>query len=502
MRSSLKTTKLTGITMLIIGVLIIGAVVYASADGKIAKIGKKPTGTPTPTVTPTEVPAPVDGDTTKDILVVSVDTENFVIRGYNAADDEYLDLKYNGATDIKSKFGQTISARLLERGIIAEASYDKADSKLYHLYLSNDYWHYEKPLSWDMDLAGGMMRIDNLNYRIFEDVPTFAPDGEYDPKQLSGMDVINVVGKGTYVFGLELVYGHGTVYAMNEREFIGGSLFVNDVYAGQITEGFMLSIREGEYEISFSRGELNGKQEIAVKRNGTAVVDMGPFVEKEQDFGIVNFRISPANADLFVDSKYYQNHSGIKLAYGQHVVEVSLQGYATWTGIINVLTEKLDFAVTLVERFVPTPTPTAVPFFELPTPTPIPEDWAEPTETPVPTPAENPDVTPTATPTPDPNATPTPSQDPDATVTPTPTPAEEKPQSVDTVIIWYPNSIITLDTAYVGMTNADGELPLTLTYGKHILGCTKLSVEEISTPKNYTFDVNENTPARIKFPTP
>ncbi len=501
MRNSLKTTKLTGIMVLVIGVLIIGAVVFATAGEWSKPGGLTITGTPTPTSTPTATPVPVNGDTTKDIIILSVDTEASVIRGFNAEDDEYLDLTFSGSTDIRSKFGQVISARVLERGIIAEASFNKADNQLRHLYISNDSWKYEKPLSWKTDMNSGLMRIGDLNYRIFEDVPTYADDGDYDLNQLSGMDVINVIGKGTYVFGIELVSGHGTLYAMNERDFIGGSLFVNDVYAGQITEGFRLSIREGEYEISFSCGELNGKQGIVMKRNGIAVVDMGPFVEKKQDFGIIDFMIAPANADLFVDSKFYSKHTGVKLAYGQHVVEVSLQGYSTWTGIINVEKEQQDFVVELVERFVATPTPTAVPFFELPTPTPVPGE-PEPTETPTPTPSPSP--TPTVTPTPDPDVTPspTPTQDPDATPTPTPDPNEEKPTSVDTVIVWYPNSVITLDNVYAGMTNDAGELPLTLSFGKHIIGCTRLTLESVSVPKNYTFDVNENTPARVKFPTP
>lgn len=487
--------------MLIVGVLIIGLFVYVAASENPRPRPSKVTitGTPTPTATPTATPYPVNGDTTKDVLIVSIDTANYVIRCYNPEEDEFLDLSLTGTTDFRSKFKQVISVNLLERGMIAEASYDKATNKLYHLYLSNDFWQYEKPLSWEMDLEGGMMSIGDLNYRIFADVPTFTADGEENAANLSGMDVINVIGKGTYVFGLELVSGHGTIYAMNEREFIGGSLFVDDVYAGQITEGFMLSIREGEYLISFSRGELNGRQAVKMKRNGTAVVDMGPFVNKKQEFGIVDFLTSPINADLFVDSKFYAKHSDVKLAYGQHVVEVSMQGYATWTGIINVESEARNFVVELVERFVPTPTPTAVPFFELPTPTPDPS-LIEPTETPTPTPSPTPTETPT--PTPDPNVTPSPTPTTDPNATPTPTPEVEPITSIDTVIVWYPNSIITLDTVYAGMTNDAGELPMTLTLGKHVIGCTRLSLDSVSVPKNYTFDVNENTPARVKFPTP
>lgn len=512
MRNSLKTTKITGITLLIIGVLIIGSVVYASIAATPGITKKTPSATPVPSSTPTDVPHAVDGDTTKDILIVSVDTDKSVIWCYEPESNMYLDLKYSGATDIKSKFGQTISARILEKGTIAEVSYDKADGKLYHLYLSADYWHYEKPLIWDLDLAGGMMRVGSINYHVSADVPTFAPDGEYDPKLLSEMDVINVIGKGTYVFGLELVYGHGTLYAMNEKDYIGGSLFVDNVYAGQITEGFMMSIREGNYEISYSLGELNGKQEISMNRNGTVVVDMSPAVDKNVEYGYVDFSISPSGADLFIDNKFYQNHVSVKLAYGQHVVEVSVQGYSTWTGLITVNSEKMNFNVQLVRYFVPTPTPTAEPFFEVPTPTPDPNATPTPTPDPnvtlmptsTPAPTEDPNVTPTLTPTGNPDVTPTltPTPGPDATPVPSPTPTPNPgAETLETVIVWYPKAIITVDSVYVGQTNDAGEITVKMDYGKHVLGAIRLEIDGVTPPKTYTIEVSEATPARIKLPT-
>ena len=493
--------------LLVIGVLIIGAVVYASLASTPGFVHRKPTSVPTPTeepsLTPTAAALPVNGDTTQDVIIVSVDTEKSEMVCFEPETDTYINLTYSGSTDIRSKFSQTISARLLERGQIAEISYDKADGKLYHLYLSNDFWYYEKPLSWKMDLNGRMMRVGSINYHIAADVPTFAPDGDYAPELLSNMDVINVIGKGTHVYGLELVYGHGTLYAMNEKDYIGGSLFVDNVYAGQITEGFKMSIREGEYEISYSLGELNGKQEIAMNRNGTVVVDMAPAVEQKTEYGYIDFNITPAGADLFIDNKYYAEHHGVKLAYGQHVAEISLQGYTTWTGLISVVSEQMDFNVSLAVYFVPTltPTPTAEPFFEIPTPSPA-ENIPTPTPaadvTPWPSPTANPGELPTPTPAENPGETPTPTPAVNGDATPTPVP--DVP-TVETVLVWYPDSIITVDSVYAGRTDSAGEVSLSLTYGKHVIGVVKQVLDGMTPPKSYTIDVSEATPARIKLPT-
>ncbi len=489
MKNSLKTTKITFIVLMIIGLLVIGLAIYMALGGKNLSSGKKPTPSPSPSPSPTLGAIRTEGDTKCDVLVLSVDTAAKTIRVYEPENDIYLTLSYTGTTDIKNRFGEVISASLLKPYTIAEASYDIADNRLYRLYQCEDFWKYEEPASWSLSFDKKMMTINDANYRVSANVAAFAADGEYQASLLSNMDIINVYGKGQRVFAIELVHGHGTIFVMNEAPFLGGSLFVDNVYAGQITEGFALGIREGSYEISFSLGDLNGKQEVTVDRNGTAIIDMKQYAATETTYGMVTFWLTPENAQLFVDNFYYPSNEPIKLSYGTHFVEVSAEGYTSWGGMITVSTEEMSLTIGLVEQFFPTSTPS-------PTPSPEVTEEPEPTETPGPTSAAG-----SPTPTPETTAGPTPGTDEKPSPTPELPGDSTSENSTKVTISWFPSSVITVDSVYVGTTDASGLLEVELSYGNHVIGLTRTSLDGSTRPKTYQITVDANTSKLLSFPT-
>lgn len=484
MKNNLKTTKVTFAVVLLIGLIVIGLAVFAGIESKRSGTAKT---TPTPTVTP--VPGvKTNGDTTAFGVIMSVDIEKKQIRVYLPETDTYKDLSYTGSTDIKTAYGNIISASVLVQASIAEVSYDEADSRLYHLYLTNDFWLFEAATNWELTLEQSMIRIGENNYRISKNVATVSSDGSFNLDTLESMDVVNFYGKGDRVYVVELVTGHGTLYLMNEANFVGGSLFVDNVYAAQIVEEMALNIREGTYEISFSKGDLNGKAEVTINRYGTAVINLEPYVEVVTDYGYVDFRITPRNAALYIDGFYYDHTEPVKLAYGVHEVEVALTGYVTWNGSITVGTEKMKQPIELVVMFA-TPTPTLAPDV-------TPTEAADAT----PTPTEGADTTPTVTPTE--GATPTKAATPTPTEAATPTPTEAPEEGEATVTIaWFASSVVSVDSQYVGTTDSDGLLEVKISYGSHVIGLTRTVLDGSTTPKYYQITINSETPTYLSFPT-
>ena len=470
MKNSLKTTKVTFVVIMIIGLLVIGLAVYAGFEGTVKK-PSKPTGTPAPS--PSNAPSvPVNGDATEDAVVMKVDIALKKITVYLPEKDKYLDLSYSGSTDIRTAFGNVISASVLTPASIAEVSYSESENKLLHLYLKNDFWTAEGATDWELTLAQSMIRIGDKNYRISKDVATVGPDGPFDLSQLGATDVINISGKNGRVYVVELVLGHGTLYVMNEKNFVGGSLFVDNVFAGQITEGMAMSMREGTYEISFSKGDLNGKEEVTINRNGTAVINLEPYEQISTDYGYVDFRIKPADAALYIDNFYYDHTEPVRLAYGTHSVEVAKQGYVTWSGTITVGTETMKQPIELAEQFAPTPTPTPVDEPEI-TGTDEPVDSPTPTETLIPTPVD-----------------------------PTPTPVKEPEEGeVSVTFIWFPSAVISVDSNYIGTTDASGKLTAKIKYGSHTVSLVRTTIDGQTLPKTYQITINADTPTVLSFPT-
>ena len=109
----------------------------------------------------------------------------------------------------------------------------------------------------------------------------------------------------------------------------------------------------------------------------------------------------------------------------------------------------------------------------------------EPILSPTPTPTEVPSVAeqtmPTSTPTPTPEVTPEAGQ----TVT------EE--ETITVQMVWYPTSVVSVDSVYVGTTDASGILSTKLQKGTHVVELTRILLDGSTQPKKYTVDVNEQT---------
>jgi len=121
----------------------------------------------------------------------------------------------------------------------------------------------------------------------------------------------------------------------------------------------------------------------------------------------------------------------------------------------------------------------------VPEPTPSPK----PPVTETPTPTEMPPLE--TTPTPEPDVTPDAGQEEqDAT--------EEDEKTITVQMVWYPTSVVSVDSVYAGTTDASGVLTAKLSYGTHVIELTRILLDGSTQPKKYTVDVNAQT-AVINF---
>ena len=104
MKNSLKSTKTTIICWVIIGLLLIGLSVYVVFDPN-GRRQSSPNGTGggTQAPTPTGVVLPMQGDTTAEVLVTSVEPEFQRIEAYEPDTDRSLTFSYTGVTDIMNR---------------------------------------------------------------------------------------------------------------------------------------------------------------------------------------------------------------------------------------------------------------------------------------------------------------------------------------------------------------------------------------------------------------
>jgi len=456
MRSSLKSKKTTIICCVIIGILLIGLSVYvAFADSENRR---RPDTEKVPTasnaLTPTEIVLPSQGDTESEVLVLEVDAVHNRIAVYLPTEDRQMDLYYTGGSDIRDRHGAVIAGIQVDIASVARVFYGVESGILYSLTQLEADWNYEKQSRVIINTEKEMLTVAGNNYRCGKNVVVMSGGERIALSELASVDELTVYGMGDRVFAIERVSGHGILQLSNADAFVGGKFYIDGKEAEAVTGDMKMTMREGEYRLALEQGDLYAEKTITIQRGVDTDWDLSEYLPPEIMYGTVEFILEPDGADLYIDHQLQENTAFAKLEYGEHVIGLYKEGYVDWTGKITVSSEEMLFSVSLVPAPTPTPSP-------IPTPTPIP--------------AESPDLEPEA----DPNGVTEPVD-------------QEEPEAdmIETKIIWYPTSVVTIDSVYAGTTDAAGVLTKKLTYGTHVIELTRILLDGSTQPKTYTVDVN------------
>ena len=454
MRDSLKSKKTTIICCVIIGILLIGLSVYvAFADSENRRRPDKeklPAASNAPT--PTEIVLPSQGDTESEVLVLEVDAVHNRIAVYLPAEDRQMDVYYTGASDIQDRHGAIIAGIQVDVASVARISYDAESGILYSLTQLEADWGYEKQSRVVINTEKEMLTVAGNNYHCGKNVVVMSGGERIALSELASVDELTIYGMGDRVFVIERVSGHGILQLSNADSFVGGMFYIDGKEAESVTGDMKMTMREGEYRLALEQGDLYAEKTIVIQRGADTEWDLSEYLPPEIMYGMVEFILEPDGADLYIDHQLQENTAFAKLEYGEHVVGLYKDGYVDWTGKITVASEEMLFSVSLV----PAPTPSL---------------------TPIPTPAltESPDSEPEA----DPNEETKPvDQD------------EPEVDMIETKIIWYPTSVVTIDSVYAGTTDAAGVLTKQLSYGTHVIELTRILLDGSTQPKTYTVDVN------------
>ena len=465
MRNKLKSTRTTIICCIVIGILLIGLSVYIAFGGAeewLRQQGTEQTLTVAPT--PTQVILPTSGDTDATVLVIAVDAQQNQIVVYEPERDAEYELEYSGTTDIRDRFGNVIAGVQVDVATIANVSFDAESGAMYSLRQTEPDWHYRKQSSVEVNREKGILKIAGNHYRLPDSVVVMDEGKRIAITELASVDELTVMGMGDRVYYIERSKGHGTLLLQSADAFVGGALFIDGKKAEEVKSDMSLIVREGAYLFALECGDLYASNSLVISKDAVVQWDLSEFLPKEPMFGRVEFLLEPTDATLYIDNRMQENMAFAELEYGEHIIGLYKDGYVSWTGKITVSSAEMVFSVALVpEVLSPTPVPT-----EMLSPTPIPTQNI---------------------PTPEVSATPAPT----VPEVGQEVPVTEEDERKEIQIIWYPTSVVSVDSVYVGTTDAAGVLRAKLRYGTHVFELTRVLLDGSTLPKKCMVNVSEET---------
>ncbi|MBQ9118897.1 MAG: PEGA domain-containing protein [Lachnospiraceae bacterium] len=333
-----KSEGPSGTAILGIIALFVVAIIAVTAFSIAAKHNKQieADANKAPSTAPTKAPTVVEAN--REILAIleRKDTANMLLQLYSIADGETLFLNYTSITDIRDKYDQQLVVGQLEIGAVVEVKYDSEQRKVALLQVSDEGWELKYQTGLTVSEDRSLVNLRSQTYEYTNALHVYDGDEQRSLEHISAEDTITLRGIGTEVYVIRVERGHGYLTLAAEKDYIGGNLYLNNDYFAQITEGMVLQIKEGTYEVTVENQDLTATIETTIARNETAILDLTEYARVPDPMCQVNFQISPSGAVLYLngDSTYYKNP--ITLPYGAYTMKVESGGYVTYEGTLTI----------------------------------------------------------------------------------------------------------------------------------------------------------------------
>jgi len=275
------------------------------------------------------------GDGEMIAVVKEIDTEKNLITLFDIDKKELSKLAFSGGTNIMDKYGQPMAASQITVGVMVDVSYLKDEAKIVSLQISQKAWEYVNVMNLSIDKSSGVMQIADQKYKFTEDVLVIDGGKFISVDNLAEQDELTIWGYEETIWSITVDRGHGTVKLEDYARFLGAYIEIGYEALQQIADNMIITVREGNFNLTVDTGTYTATKNITVKRNEEIVVTLGDMGPEATKYCKSTFKITPFGAALYVDGEMVSFSDPLELEYGLHSIEVTMPGYTAYKGSLN-----------------------------------------------------------------------------------------------------------------------------------------------------------------------
>lgn len=271
-------------------------------------------------------------------------------------------ISYDATAKMTDKYGEERDGTDIEVGEILEADYEQDSGKLLSTSIPEDIWEYQEVGDYQFDSAESSLSFADRKYQ-YSQYTLFSSDGKaIDMMEINPQDVLTVRGSGYHVYSVVKTQGHGYIRLAHYKDFIGGMIEVGSDMILPLTKNMLITIREGTYKVILSKNHSTAVKNVTVHSGREVTLDFSEYKPADSHVGVITFDIAPAGADLTINGTAVGYSKPIALAYGVYQIQVSMTGYTTYTGTLDVEEPKgTTVRINLVEEEAEASDTTAAP---------------------------------------------------------------------------------------------------------------------------------------------
>lgn len=309
--------------------------------------------TPQPEATPV-VYAPDSYDREGIAILVESNTDEKKVTLYDPEAAESYALEVVGTSTFADKYGQPMALNQLKPGDVVEVTYIQEIMRLNSMQQASKGFSVKDAEKYTLDWSKQDATVGKDHYKLSEKVLIFSEGKQITTMELNEMDILSFQGMGSSIYSIVVEKGHGYLRLENDADFIGGFIEVGQSKIMKITKDMLLTVPEGEYQVTISHNGGGGTKQVTIGRNQEVTLDIGDLDVVQIQYGDVLFSTDLEVVSVYVDGKLINHIRPISLQYGIHQVVAKAEGYETLTGYfkVNKATQNVDLTLNKEEEEV------------------------------------------------------------------------------------------------------------------------------------------------------
>lgn len=297
-----------------------------------------------------EAALPGEYDSADTAVITNINKKAGLISFYNYDMGKYYTLNVDSVTRFSDKYDSALSIDQLKEGTIADILFLKSGKLLVSLKESADTFSVSDVTGFSIDAAAKIFTYKSESYKLSSNTVVLGSKEDKTLRDLDEIDVVTLVGKDSTVYAIRIDKGHGYLKLKGQRNMLDGVLEAGLFDAAKITEKFEMTLPEGKYDVTLSKGKTVETRKVVINADEETLLDISDIKVEEVKTGKVLFDVYPSDASVFVDGALIDNSKIYEYGYGMHKLVASAKGFEEVTRYFNVGEEQATLPVKLEEK--------------------------------------------------------------------------------------------------------------------------------------------------------
>lgn len=280
-------------------------------------------------------------------VLLAKDEEKSTLTFFNLTKKRNYTLSYDGTTKFYDKYDSGLALSQVQEGTIVDVTFLKNSKKLNTLQVSKEAWSTSQVRRFEFDGTRKSLTLGEDTYRVADDLVVMQDSEQMEQMDINAADVLTINGIGNSVYSVQIEKGHGYLRLTGDEYFIGGWIEVGQALIREITDGMLLTVPEGTYDVTLSHNGVSGVRQVTIPQNEEVELDVSELKGEIVKTGTILFTVNVEDAQVFVDGNPVDISGPVELDYGIHQLMAKATGYKTSMSYLKVAQESAGISIVL-----------------------------------------------------------------------------------------------------------------------------------------------------------